>query len=42
MSAVTRDQLSNRIIQLLGLKPGELFDLTLTRDGHVLVGRTQP
>jgi hypothetical protein len=42
MSSVTRDQLSTRIVQLLGLKPGEPFELALTRDGHVIVGRTQP
>lgn len=39
MTTVTQKQLSSKIIRLLGLKPGEAFDLTLTKDGRVIVGR---
>lgn len=39
--AVTAAELAKRIVDLLGLKSGEPFEIAKTRDGQVLIRRAE-
>jgi hypothetical protein len=39
--SVSAGEVGKRVVELLGINEGEI-EIALTRDGHVLVGRTQP
>jgi hypothetical protein len=41
-SVVSAGEVGKRVIELLGIREGDPFEIALTRDGHVLVGKTQP
>lgn len=41
-NSVTAAELGKRIIRLLGLKTGEPFEIAKTRDGQVLVKKSEP
>jgi hypothetical protein len=41
VDTVSATELAKRIIELLGLKHGDMFDIAITRDGHVLLGRAE-
>jgi hypothetical protein len=40
-SLVSAGEVGRRVIELAGIREGEPFEIALTRDGHVLVGRTE-
>jgi len=42
MTSVSASELGQRIFELLAIPPDGPFELTLTRDGHLLVGKPQP
>ena len=41
-SLVSAGEVGKRIIELLGIREGDPFEIALTRDGHVFVGKPQP
>ena len=41
MNPVSAGEIGKRVVDLLGIREGDPFEIALTRDGHVLVGRTQ-
>ncbi len=41
MNAVDPTQLGREIVEALGIKPGQSFTLTTTRDGRLILARKQ-